>query len=1048
MSKTRPSRTPKDPSSTTHDKQVKNTGIESVNVAKSMTPGPSKTPTKSTRANVQPQRTTETLQGPGKAPSPTVSGPQPTFHPAEPRTGIYVDRFGIQRIIRQSLPQVNIPSPEHPTGPQIAENNTEIAIHTRRQSSEVCRNFTRGYCEWGERCIHIHYFNILDPVNERILRQVFHNSHPERPLGLIGTKLAVFHRWSLQYVPRMLSHSSHTAPQISVANSDSSSDSSDSELDTHPIINIPRSNPSAKPLAQPTTSFHSRELSTFQSALLDPSMDAEKVTINIGSRIASAVELDRWGHETDPSAWLAADLRQDEVKIHELDAWGCEPGTSAWLDAVNSVSSGMDSDLKRWGCETDASAWLADDTSELSASSFESNLSVTTSASEPSVKHPPPRNSEICWRWLRGACERGYNCYYVHGDLEYDQSLTDLRPAGPPAYYATTIHDHIRIKLGAGFSVQEIVTGFETPGYISTISRLDVIVSRSGHRGSLRARARFSSHIEARNANISLNGTLQWGSIVSTQLPWEAPSVVAYAGYPTEARANKAIAIAKAAYSSTYISAHLYSGLPQMGAYTVRFRNLPLDTKKAHLSKYSQPLDVMWDMPNYTSIDMVAITLRRKLETNGISLNSFDVLPPPYRDGRVRAWAHFSSPSAAKAACQLLHLRKPMCTGRTRVFATTCRRYLIRCLWNNTEKSKMKSLFPGPSVIAKLSAEDGKDLGHLKAEFEKLRGGEVVRHNGELEIAHIGLIIRDDASRRRLTLFGQSSLRETVKAILIQKHSELSVREQRYLDLGPLMGPFIHFEFGALSRRLGPEKVFLDLWNRRLVVMVANGQDPDFHIALQAVQRTQCMQNPRLRRDVASCPHAYCRTCLVNYLQAAIDSKFFPLTCLGNDDNCSSLIPISLARQVLSIGEFDSLVEAAFQAHIHERPKEFHYCPSPDCMQVYRPAPRGNVLQCPSCLLRICPQCHVEQHDGFECPDHDGGNRLFNEWANAHDVKNCPECRIPIERAEGCNDVTCTRCRTHICWVCLQTFPGGDGIYSHMRIEHGGIGNAFDADGL
>lgn len=278
------------------------------------------------------------------------------------------------------------------------------------------------------------------------------------------------------------------------------------------------------------------------------------------------------------------------------------------------------------------------------------------------------------------------------------------------------------------------------------------------------------------------------------------------------------------------------------------------------------------------------------------------------------------------------------------------------------------------------------------------------------------------------------------------------------------MGPFIHFEFGTLSRRLGPEKVFLDLWNRRLVVMVANGQDPDFRIALQAVQKTQCMQNPRLRRDVATCPvclgevdcpvtlsqckHAYCRTCLVNYLQAAIDSKFFPLTCLGNDDNCSSLIPISLARQVLSIGEFDSLVEAAFQAHIHERPKEFDYFPSPDCMQVYRPAPRGNVLQCPSCLLRICPQCHVEQHDGFECPDHDGGNRLFNEWANAHDVKNCPECRIPIERAEGCNHVTCTRCRTHICWVCLRTFPGGDGIYSHMRIEHGGIGNAFDADGL
>ncbi|KAJ3792478.1 hypothetical protein GGU11DRAFT_693393 [Lentinula aff. detonsa] len=151
---------------------------------------------------------------------------------------------------------------------------------------------------------------------------------------------------------------------------------------------------------------------------------------------------------------------------------------------------------------------------------------------------------------------------------------------------------------------------------------------------------------------------------------------------------------------------------------------------------------------------------------------------------------------------------------------------------------------------------------------------------------------------------------------------------------------------------------------------------------------------------------------------------------------------------VVTAAKFDSLAEAAFEAYIHERLDEFHYCPSPDCMQVYRPAPSGNTLQCPSCLLHICPQCHVEQHDGIDCPDHDGGVHLFNEWIKTHNVKNCPSCKVPIERAEGCNHVTCICCRTHICWVCMQTFPRGDGIYNHMRAEHGGIGNAFDNDGL
>ncbi|KAE9382591.1 hypothetical protein BT96DRAFT_952069 [Gymnopus androsaceus JB14] len=158
-----------------------------------------------------------------------------------------------------------------------------------------------------------------------------------------------------------------------------------------------------------------------------------------------------------------------------------------WLDTINSISSGMDLDLKRWGCETDASAWLVDNTSELSASSFESDLSITTFASKPSIKHPPPRSSEICWQWLRGACEQGYNCYYIHRDLEYDQSLTDLRPAGPLAYYATTIHDHIRIKLGASFSVQEIVTGFN-------------VLPLPYRDGQVRAWAHFSSPSAAKAA--------------------------------------------------------------------------------------------------------------------------------------------------------------------------------------------------------------------------------------------------------------------------------------------------------------------------------------------------------------------------------------------------------------------------------------------------------------------------------------------------------------------------------------------------------------------
>jgi hypothetical protein len=699
----------------------------------------------------------------------------------------------------------------------------------------------------------------------------------------------------------------------------------------------------------------------------------------------------------------------------------------------------------------------------------------------------------------------------------------------------------MRVEFGAGYSIQNVITGFEThwlyvdnipPGKSSAeilqlLSKYGTVkaikIESRGTEGGLCARARFLNNIEARNASVALNGRKEWGSTIFTQLPvnnahgqgallrdtavrleWEAPSVVAYAGYPTEERALKAIAISKAEYRKTNISAHLYTGLPQMGPFTVRFRNLPLDidNSKEYMNKYSQPLDLMWDFPNYTNpVDSVAKALRQKLEMKGIEIASFDVLPPPYHRGMVQAWIRLPSPTVARNVCRILHLQKPDCTGKTRIFA-----YDIQSLSYpipleeykkiegdvSTFRDRLHREVPGTgltihigsTVLVKLFAADGKDLRQLKAEFEKIRGGEVIINNGEivwdpffgltegkvflrrLEIAHLGLNIREDPWRRRIVLFGQSRPRELAKKIIIKKVSDSAAHRKRYLSLGHLIGPFFRYEFSALSERVGPDNVTLDFRNRRLVLSTSGeDQDQTFTLALQAVGNLKRKQNPDLSQcgksmcpvclekvdhpvTLSQCKHSYCRSCFVCYLQAAIESKPFPLICLGDEGNCSSLIPISLSRRVLPLGDFDALIQSAFEAHIHERPKEYHFCPSLDCMQVYRSAPGGNVLQCPSCLLRICSQCHAEQHDGFRCLDLNKQEKLFSEWAKEHDVKSCPKCEVLIERAEGCNHVTCTRCRAHICWVCLRTFPGGDGIYSHMRAEHGGIGNAFDMDGL
>jgi hypothetical protein len=131
----------------------------------------------------------------------------------------------------------------------------------------------------------------------------------------------------------------------------------------------------------------------------------------LGDSYSNVAVSEKWTYNPDPSICL------DEKNVPQILAkWGYETDGSAWLD---------EPELPRWGCETNASIWLdtRSDSSEASSSSSGSNSTLAYSDSFP-VKRPRPRNSETCWRWLKGTCERGYNCSFVHGDLEYDDPPT------------------------------------------------------------------------------------------------------------------------------------------------------------------------------------------------------------------------------------------------------------------------------------------------------------------------------------------------------------------------------------------------------------------------------------------------------------------------------------------------------------------------------------------------------------------------------------------------------------------------------------------------
>lgn len=768
---------------------------------------------------------------------------------------------------------------------------------------------------------------------------------------------------------------------------------------------------------------------------------------------------------------------------------------------------------------------------------------VPPSNSKP-AKYPRPRYPYICRNSLRGTCQNGPNCYFIHNDVEYEdpppnppESTQKECPVPPPRYpqanWLLTIHDHIKVKYAAGFEVQNISTGFETPWLFlehlpATVTLEDVTqLLKPYGQPEIRmpprvapttvVKARFPNHEEARDAYNALNGTEHFDTKIIARLSvhngalgssgifrdsvvrvqWEAPSIVGYGGYSTLEKAQEAIAAAKKPFRDVFVTATLHEDLPAVGNFTVRFRNLPPGITKKDMKPFGDLDELMWERLKYESVPDAVAGIQKILSFH-FNVLDFDVPPAPYVDGFVRAWLRFASPVEAQQAANHLHLRRPICMGgKTPLFA-----HHVQSVLYNTSIDKYATLrsdifslkdsirsrmsraaslivnFYGSEsqwVTIKLSSDNLKELSQMKGEFEKILKGEVVMFEDKIAwdpyfgypigiefvqnlrrlTPEVEIIV--DSIRHSIILRGASEKRGAVRLELVSKLKELRARDVRAVPVpSEVIGYFVIAGLAKLKQELGDENVTLNLWDRALTV---RGGPHSLNAVRVAIKQAQDRQRYGRRASIDECPicfdevvapftlscgHSVCRSCLKNYLVAAIDNRFFPLTCLGNEASCPERIPLSVARELLSASQFDSVMHSAFSAHVHARPGEFHYCPTPDCPQIYRSAPKGTVLQCPSCLIRICSTCHVEQHDGSDCPDRDDKDGAFKEWMKKHDVKNCPGCKVPIERAEGCNHVTCTRCQTHICWVCSKTFPRGQGIYEHMRATHGGIGLGDD----
>eukprot|EP01017_Pseudomicrothorax_dubius_P022885 TRINITY_DN24668_c0_g1_i1.p1 TRINITY_DN24668_c0_g1~~TRINITY_DN24668_c0_g1_i1.p1 ORF type:complete len:221 (+),score=5.91 TRINITY_DN24668_c0_g1_i1:373-1035(+) len=66
--------------------------------------------------------------------------------------------------------------------------------------------------------------------------------------------------------------------------------------------------------------------------------------------------------------------------------------------------------------------------------------------------------------------------------------------------------------------------------------------------------------------------------------------------------------------------------------------------------------------------------------------------------------------------------------------------------------------------------------------------------------------------------------------------------------------------------------------------------------------------------------------------------------------------------------------------------------------------------------MEFCFRCSNPWHPGQKCEA--VIQKDFMDYLQRNDVQTCPKCKSKVEKAEGCNHMTCTICKYQWCWLC------------------------------
>lgn len=549
------------------------------------------------------------------------------------------------------------------------------------------------------------------------------------------------------------------------------------------------------------------------------------------------------------------------------------------------------------------------------------------------------------------------------------------------------------------------------------------------------------------------------------------------------------------------------SGLQQPTITSVHLGNLDAATSKPlierHIPSHLTPIDVIMSEPSYpTSIPEAEDCVKTLLEGVG-PMEAWECNATTSAT-QVKAMARFETGEDARKAANQLNGQKIPQFADTKLFVSplvsvkfNAPRVMYKAVRGDFDRLKSQAwdaahvhikAYPPADPTQRLIAlrvygEDAKAVAQAKSSLEKILAGDVAMNVGsviwdeffsnpggltylnELGHTHQGYVYRD-MRKHRLSIYGSAQSKEKIRRALIEKLDSL-METTHYIPLNAEdLKKALHGGFRRIVAALGKQKASFDIRQRpQIITIIGSARDLETARAIldqdiadgledlaldDSNHQPDCVVCWTEAEDAyrTPCGHFYCASCFASQCSSAGQGDL-PVRCFGASGNCLQVLEIHEIKTALPSEAFEQLLEDSLTTHVRTNPKSFQYCPTPDCQHIYRvSSATGTIFTCPSCLTPICTTCQSTAHDGLSCETYQriiGTDDSFRQWkqANAHNVKDCPVCNVPIEKSDGCNHVECRNCEVHICWVCREAFDdeagGAARCYGHMREVHGGI---------